>query len=242
MQAPTIRKNAVLIASGLAMKLIPMTNVMGAAMPSEETVDCTTELILVNMGSSTTCSGNSFHAMPVGFGVECYGWRATDNNGKLHDNSANNFICNEDGSFSFTQYGNSLDCTQQLGPRGQLLEPVTKTVHLGVCEQDIPPTIYLKGSDFSCCRDPMSESCRNEVTYNTPYSSGNPSLSDESYYRNGKLCKSSKESEATSNMEEPESDQVQEDENSASFSHGNGNFGYVATFTAATAFITTLAF
>jgi hypothetical protein len=83
-------------------------------------------------------------------GSACHGWRAVDTTGRQHDNSANAIRCNGDGSFSFTQFAGSLNCTGS---------GVTKSYRLNVCEQDTPPTLYTMALDLTCCTSPNSPAC-----------------------------------------------------------------------------------
>lgn len=89
--------------------------------------------------------------MPADF---CHGWQGVDSMGGTHDNSANAIQCNADGSFSFTQFANSLVCEGS---------GVTKTFKLNVCEQDIPPVLYTQAVDLSCCTDPESPDCQRGI-------------------------------------------------------------------------------
>ena len=116
--------------------------------------NCSYPLVMLQTGPDSECSGGNIHAWPVGVdNTDCHGWTAIDNNGKLHKNSANNISCNPDGTFSFTQYAGSLTCEGGSGG-------VTKTYALNSCGQDIPPTLYTKAIDLTCCTYPDSPECQ----------------------------------------------------------------------------------
>lgn len=136
---------------------------------------CTAQLVTSQTGSGSSCSGGSKHLWPIGMAAkDCHGWVAVDNDGKEHLNSANQIQCNPDGSVSFVQFANSLDCTEIVGAG------VAKSFKVGTCEQDIPPTLYTTGIDTACCTDPAAAGC---VT-------GSPSALDgkATIYLNGKKC------------------------------------------------------
>lgn len=113
---------------------------------------CTYPLVVLQTGSDTSCSGGQLHYWPIGMAPQdCHGWQATDKQGKLHNNSANNISCNADGSFSFTQFAGNLSCEGN---------GVTKTYILNACTQDIPPRLYTIATNLSCCSDPNSAECK----------------------------------------------------------------------------------
>jgi len=97
-----------------------------------------------------------------------------DGNGKSHDNSANAIQCNADGSVSFVQFADSLDCKEVVGPG------VPKTFKVGVCEQDNPPSLYTTGVDTTCCTNPDAPEC----TQGVPSASGGKAT----IYLNGEVC------------------------------------------------------
>lgn len=124
------------------------------ARSSDAGAPCIAMLATSQTGSSSTCEGGSVHAWPIGLApTDCHGWRSIDTSGDLHDNSANQIQCNTDGSVSFVQFANSLDCTEIVGPG------VPKTFRVGDCEQDIPPTLHTTGVNTSCCTNPTSADC-----------------------------------------------------------------------------------
>lgn len=143
---------------------------------STDTVRCVFPLVRLQTGQDAECNGGNIHTWPVGMeSDDCHGWVSNDNTGKLHENSANNITCNPDGTFSFTQYAGSLTCEGGSGG-------VTKTYTLNSCEQDIPPKLYTKAIDLTCCTQPDSPECQ----------SGVPSVSvqesSSAIYLNGHEC------------------------------------------------------
>eukprot|EP00440_Ansanella_granifera_P068107 gb/GFBE01073884.1/.p1 GENE.gb/GFBE01073884.1/~~gb/GFBE01073884.1/.p1 ORF type:complete len:230 (+),score=28.10 gb/GFBE01073884.1/:1-690(+) len=113
-------------------------------------VDCTSRLVRIDTGKDTNCAGGNSHYYPVGGSLsDCHAWSATDDKGEQHYNSADNIQCHEDGTFSFTQHTN-MDCSGT----GTL-----KTFEQDVCHQDIPPVLYSRGADLSCCTDPTGSAC-----------------------------------------------------------------------------------
>jgi hypothetical protein len=110
---------------------------------------------------------------PVGPSAAKEAGRA-ESDSREHLNSANQIQCNPDGSVSFVQFANSLDCREIVGAG------VAKSFQVGTCEQDIPPTLYTTGIDTTCCTDPAAAGC---VT-------GSPSALDgkATIYPNGKKC------------------------------------------------------
>lgn len=143
---------------------------------SERTESCTFPLVKLQTGQDSGCSGGNIHAWPVGMDKDdCHAWESVDTNGRLHQNSANHITCNADGTFSFTQFAGSLTCE---GGQGG----VTKTYALNSCQQDIPPRLYTKAIDLTCCLQPDSPECQ----------SGVPSVSAQAesstIYLNGKVC------------------------------------------------------
>jgi hypothetical protein len=83
-------------------------------------------VVSLQTGSSSSCSGGNTHVWPLLPEGQCHGWSAVDTSGKEHKNSANNIQCNPDKSFSFMQFAGSLDCTGN----GHL-----KTFYAGQCKQ-----------------------------------------------------------------------------------------------------------
>ena len=113
---------------------------------------CHAPLVRLQTGPDPDCAGDgNAHQWPVGLEPEdCHGWSATDPQGEAHLNSANDIRCEADGSFSFTQFAGTLDCSGS---------GVTKTFSLDVCQQDTPPVLYTKAVDLTCCASPTSPDC-----------------------------------------------------------------------------------
>ncbi|KAK3268907.1 hypothetical protein CYMTET_22616 [Cymbomonas tetramitiformis] len=140
-------------------------------------VDCSSKLVSAQTGPSSDCSGGNSHFWPIDYESSgCHGWRAEAPDGELHDNSANDMRCNTDGSFSFMQFAGTLVCD------GSGTE---KSIVLGECHQDKPPTLYTKGTENSCCTDPTSSGCVTDVPYVTQ--------AGATIYLNGELCDASSE-------------------------------------------------
>ena len=113
---------------------------------------CLAPVVTLRTGPDDTCpDGGNEHRWPVHLdAADCHGWTGTDNQGSIHENSANEITCHPDGSFSFKQYAGNVDC-EGTG--------VLKTYTLNTCEQDIPPSLYTMAIDLSCCEDPDSAAC-----------------------------------------------------------------------------------
>ncbi len=145
----------------------------GTSDTSGEANACAYPLVRLQTGKDPACAGDgNEHRWPVGMPASaCHGWRALDTMGKEHNNSANDLKCNADGSFSFTQFAGNLDCTGN---------GVTKTYALDDCEQDIPPVLYTRAVDLTCCSAPESAECL----------IGTPSVSIEgaTIYLDGAVC------------------------------------------------------
>eukprot|EP00756_Hemistasia_phaeocysticola_P032606 Hpha_TRINITY_DN16417_c8_g2::TRINITY_DN16417_c8_g2_i1::g.164052::m.164052 len=138
------------------------------------------KLALTSTGSNSNCpvSAVNFHYWPLGDTTACHGWRATDNNGELHDNSANNIRCSADAaSLLYDQYAGSLDCTGTA---------TSKSFVLGECHQGVPPMLYDTAVNLDCCSQPDGASCSSNYT-GVPRAGG-AGTSDESVYWNGVLC------------------------------------------------------
>jgi len=104
---------------------------------------CAFPLVELQTAKDPACGGGNVHRWPIGMaGAACHGWRAMDNAGEPHDNSANAIGCGEDGSFTFTQFAGNLDCSGS---------GVVKTYTSDACEQDIPPVLYTKAINLACC-------------------------------------------------------------------------------------------
>ena len=107
--------------------------------------NCTSQLAATQTTSDSSCSlSTSQHLWPIGGLVtDCHGWSATDTSGKVHYNSANSIQCSCDGlSMTYTQYPDSLNCS---GSGHQ------KSFTLDACNQGMPPTLYDRALDLSCC-------------------------------------------------------------------------------------------
>ncbi len=136
---------------------------------------CSGPLATSRTGNSSACAGGNTHEWPVGLkATDCHGWRDVDANGKEHDNSANALMCNADGSVSFVQFADSLDCKEVVGAG------VPKTFKIGVCEQDLPPTLYTTGIDTTCCTTPDAPECKHGIP---SANSGTATI-----YLNGAVC------------------------------------------------------
>lgn len=115
------------------------------------------------------------HYWPTNYSADqCHGWEARDWAWRRHKNSANNMRCTGNGTFSFVQYPETLDCSG---------EGTVKTISMQ-CKQDIPPVLHTKGIDLNCCDHP--EACIVD----------NPEVSVQgSYiYLNGEPCDGQKNS------------------------------------------------
>ena len=97
--------------------------------------------IVVGFWDNDDCSGDPLttNSFPVDAVADCYCWP-----GNSGENSADTFTCNDDGSFTYTQYG-SLDC----GISDDT--PTEKTVYTNICTEDIPPTLSSMIIDATAC-------------------------------------------------------------------------------------------
>lgn len=98
--------------------------------------------VVIGFWDNADCSGEpvNTNSFPVDPDAGCYCWP-----GQSGENSAQVFSCNDgDGSFTYDQHA-SLDC--------EVSDPsaTTKTSYTTRCEQDIPPTLYSKITDYSAC-------------------------------------------------------------------------------------------
>ena len=123
----------------------------------------------------TRTHGN-YHYWPLGMAADdCHGWYAfADEQGKAHDNAANNIRLSTDGTkLLYDQYAGNLDCSGTA---------TSKEFELGACHQGIPPTLYdtLVNND---CADVTSEAC----VVGVPRVESD-ATSDEKIYKNGELC------------------------------------------------------
>jgi len=133
---------------------------------------CEAPLVVLQTGKDSTCAGGNQHAWPLGAGSDyCHGWASADSSGEQHQNSASGMQCNEDGSFSFTQYAGNITCSGE----GKL-----KTFVLNECTQDYPPSLYSMGTNFACCQDPASAECQVGIP--------TVSVPGGQVYLNGELC------------------------------------------------------
>ena len=128
---------------------------------------CTTKLVGVQTGTSTTCNGDITHYYPLDSSI-CHGWASSDSS---HLNSSKNMRCIDATTFEFDQYAGNLNCEGR---------SVTKQVKLDECEQDIPPVVYTKGIDLECCKDPDGPSCTTGVA--------STNVDGSLIYANGDLC------------------------------------------------------
>lgn len=132
--------------------------------------DCTDPLLVVGTGPGSTCGdGAPVHAYPPAGGCHC--WASTDSTCKQRDNSVTGMRCDEDGSFLLEQHTN-LDCSGT----GK-----TKTVRLDECEQDVPQTLYSRGTGLACRADPASPDCVTAMPYAT-------AVEGRSIYLDNELC------------------------------------------------------
>ena len=112
---------------------------------------CVFPLVALQTGKDSTCSGGNIHLWPIGMApTDCHGWSAVAPNGEAHENSANGIGCKPDGSFTFTQYAGNLVCSGT---------GTVKTYVAGVCQQDIPPTLYTRAINLTCCTEPEHPDC-----------------------------------------------------------------------------------
>lgn len=81
-------------------------------------------------------------AYPLAYGTDqCYGWKHWhdgDEGLELHENSAKNFSCDDQGTFHYTQW-TTMTCegSEEVGPEGS-----RKSASPRQCCRDMPPTIY----------------------------------------------------------------------------------------------------
>ena len=130
---------------------------------------CAFPLVHLQTGKDTSCGGGNIHTWPIGMDPQdCHAWKAADGS---HNNSANAIGCNEDGSFTFTQFAGNLDCSGT---------GVVKTFYADQCEQDIPPVLYTKGLNLTCCTDPEHPDCQVGIP--------TVSIPGGTVYLNGSLC------------------------------------------------------
>ena len=106
-----------------------------------EVIETGADRVVVGFWKTTDCSGDpvATNSFPVDPDAGCYCWP-----GSSGENSADAFACNDDGSFTYTQYG-SLDCGVSDN------SPTEKTVYTDRCEQDTPPTLYAMIIDGDAC-------------------------------------------------------------------------------------------
>jgi len=165
-------------------KFIITITILSTLLASTYCVDCSAKVIISQTGTDGNCNGNQ-HYWPTTYAPEqCHGWATQDQNGKWHENSANNMRCNSDGSFTFDQYGGTLTC------EGNGI-PVTKTLlnkSLGdenyPCSADEPPPLYTGAVDLTCCTNPSSKLCKTQIPTTTAGSD------PVEIYLDGQLCDS----------------------------------------------------
>ena len=152
-------------------------------------------LAATKSGPDNKCNDLSLeyaHFWPLGDPTGCHGWRATDDTGKVHDNSANNIRCSDDGqSLLYDQYAASVDCVGT---------PAAKSFVLGECHQGRPPSLYDTALNLDCCSDPGGDSCQNNF-FGQPYASSQKT-SDEVIFWNGVECSIAKIQEAVIQLED----------------------------------------
>ena len=75
-----------------------------------QSVDCgNTPLVTTQTGTFSNClDSDNLHYWPANYEAgDCHGWRGTDSVGHVHDNSANNIQCTENG-ITYDQYAGNL--------------------------------------------------------------------------------------------------------------------------------------
>lgn len=108
--------------------------------------NCTATLAVTQTTEDSSCAiaEDAQHRWPLGGSVDqCHGWSATDTGGSVHYNSANNIQCSCDGqSMTYVQYPNTVNCSGTGHP---------KKYSLNQCTQGVPPRLYDRATDLSCC-------------------------------------------------------------------------------------------
>lgn len=108
--------------------------------------NCTATLAVTQSTEDSSCAvaEDAQHRWPLGGSVDqCHGWSATDTVGRVHYNSANNIQCSCDGqSMTYVQYPNTVNCSGTGHP---------KKYSLNQCTQGVPPRLYDRATELSCC-------------------------------------------------------------------------------------------
>ena len=164
--------------------LCPLPCLLLLGWPSGSRAGCANvTLAATKSGSDTTCSDTSLeyaHFWPLGDTDGCHGWRATAN-GEVHDNSANNIRCSEDGqSLLYDQYAGNIDCSDATA-----VAITSKSFTLNQCHQGMPPSLYDTALNLDCC-DPGGDSCMSSF-FGQP-SASTQATSDEVIFWNGVQC------------------------------------------------------
>jgi len=126
------------------------------------TANCTSRLAATQSTSNNTCPlTGEVHYWPIdGPSSNCHGWEATDPTGRVHQNSADNIRCACDGTaLLYTQYAAALDCTGTGHDKSYILNE---------CHQGMPPMLWDRAVDLSCC-EPSSD-CAVSASETTPVS------------------------------------------------------------------------
>lgn len=109
--------------------------------------DCSARLATVQIGSDDQCSSGNLHHWPLYEDAsDCHGWTLFDNDGKSHENSAAGMRCNDDGTFSFTQFAGNLVCdgdgVDTTRVRVNPGDGADKTITFE-CKPDIPTSLHF---------------------------------------------------------------------------------------------------
>ena len=183
-------KNQVLLQASLLIEMrlicplpcsIPLVCLLLLGWPSDSAGCADVMLAATKSGPDTTCSDTSLeyaHFWPLGDSTGCHGWRATASGEEVHDNSANNIRCSDDGqSLLYDQFAGNIDCSGTA---------TSKSFALGECHQGVPPVLYDTALNLDCCNDPGGDSCMNSF-FGQPYASSQ-ATSDEVIFWNGVEC------------------------------------------------------
>lgn len=169
------------------MKLYLFLFLMGASTTSA--INCSDEKLVATVSNRSTTDCDGFetlgtHLWPVHVETDyCHGWRSTDPDGEIHDNSANKIRCSEDGTkLLYTQFADTLDCENERNKGG-----TEKFFELDVCHDGIPSILKDKAMNMDCCLAPDGDSCLINFT-------GEPSVAEDSLktnvsiWKNGENC------------------------------------------------------
>ena len=157
------------------------------AFTTTHAIDCSAKLVATVSNQTEDCNGFETaapHLWPVWVDADsCHGWRATDPDGRLHDNSANNMRCSDDGTkLLYTQFADTLDCQNAKNEGG-----TEKHFELNVCEEGTPSILKDMATNMDCCLDPMGESCMMSYT-GLPDVPEDELRGDISIWLNGEQC------------------------------------------------------